>query len=104
MSLEAFFSEDDKPVWGTEVEKQTRLRIQLSIYAYAYEMADVSLISDSKFDQMCLDVKPEIETGNKKLDKFFKTQFDSSTGMWIRSHPELNNIIELYKKYYSKPS
>lgn len=103
MSLEAFFSEEDKPVWGTEVEKQTRLRIQLSVYAYSYEMIDVSLISDFKFDQMCKEVKPEIETGNKKLDKFFKTQFDPSTGMWIRNHPELNNIIELYNKYY-KPS
>jgi hypothetical protein len=103
MSLEAFFSEDDKPVWGTEVEKQTRLRIQLSVYAYAYELASDSLISDAQFDQMCLEINPDIETGNKKLDKFFKTEFDPATGMWIRNHPELNKITELYKSFY-KPS
>lgn len=101
MSLEAFFDEDDKTVWGTEVEIQTRLRIQLSIYAYAYEYKDNSIIDDYKFDQMCKEVKPDIETGNKKLDNFFKKEFDPSTGMWIRNHPELNKITELYNKYYN---
>jgi hypothetical protein len=101
MSLEDFYVEEEKPVWGSEVEKQIRLRIKLSIYAYAYEMADESLVPDHVFDKLCLEVKPEIVTGNKKLDNFFKKEFDPSTGQWIHKHPELNKITELYKKYYS---
>ena len=56
-------------------------------------------------DNLCndLEINPDIETGNKKLDKFFKTEFDPATGMWIRNHPELNKITELYKSFY-KPS
>lgn len=83
------------------ISEQIRLRIKLSVYAYAYEMQSESLIPDSQFDQMCKEVKPEIETGNKKLDDFFKTEFDPSTGYWIHKHPELQKIVELYKRYYS---
>lgn len=99
MSLEDFFQEETYS--QEEISEQIRLRIRLSVFAYAYEMADDSLISDSEFDSMCLKIKPEIKTGNDKMDKFFQDEFDPSTGMWIRSHPELNGIITLYKTYYS---
>lgn len=98
MSLEDFYI-DSK--WGNEVEKQTRLRIQLSVYAYAYEVKDTSLIDDHKYDKLSLEVNPTIETGNKKLDDFFKKEFDPSTGQWIHKHPELDKVVELFSKYYS---
>lgn len=101
MSLENFFDDTDKlTTWGSEVEKERRRRILLSIYAYAYEKCDDSLISDGEFDKMCLQVNPKLETDNKKLDDFFKNEFDPSTGQWIHKHPELHKIAELYRKYY----
>ena len=96
MSLENFYN-----VWGTEVEKQIRLRIKLSIYAYAYEFENDSLISDHEFDAMCLEVKPDLKTGNRKMDNFFKKKFDPSTGYWIHKHPERRLIAELYEKFYA---
>ena len=26
------------------------------------------------------------------MDKFFRTQFQPDTGMWIRTHPEIKNL------------
>ena len=34
------------------------------------------------------------------MDKFFRTQFQPDTGMWIRTHPEIKKLEYLYKKYY----
>ena len=98
MSLLDFVETDEEDI--KKVSEQIRLRIKLSVFAYAYEMVDNSLISDSEFDAMSLKVDPSIETGNKKLDRFFKKEFDPSTGMWIRNHPELHGIIAIYKNYY----
>lgn len=101
MSLENFFVEDEKPVWGTDVEKQRRLRIKLSVAAYAYELEDTSIISDHQFDHMCLEVDTSINTGNTKLDQYFREYFDPSTGQWIHKHPELYKVREIYFKYYA---
>lgn len=99
MNLDNFL-EDDQEL----ISKQIRLRIRLSVFAYAYEFANESLISDAEFDALCLQVDPSIETGNAKMDKFFKEQFNPSTGQWIHKHPELAKIVHLYKKYYSEKS
>ena len=101
MSLEKFFEEDQSPIWGSEIEKQVRLRIRLSVAAYAYEMCDESIMPDADFDAQCLLIDPSIETGNKKMDKFFKEKFNPSTGQWIHKHPELTGIIHIYKSYYT---
>ena len=85
------------------ISEQIRLRIQLSVYAYAYEFESESLISDHEFDAMCLRVNPEVKTGNRKMDNFFKNKFDPSTGYWIHKHPERRRIAELYERYY-KPT
>ena len=102
MSLEDFFVEDETPVWGSEVEKEIRLRIKLSIAAYAYEFDSNSIMTDHDFDHMCLKVNKSLDTGNKKLDKYFRDFFDASTGQWIHMHPELNRIKQLYEIYYKK--
>jgi len=101
MSLEAFFDEP-VPVWGNSVEVEVRRRIKLSVAAYAYEYLDESIMSDAEFDKMCLEVDLKIDTGNKKMDNFFKKHFDSSTGQWIRKHPEIKKIAMLYERYYCK--
>ena len=89
-------------MWGNEVERQIRLRIQLSVYAYAYEIANETLIPDHEFDCMCLKVDPSVKTGNKKMDKFFEKEFNPSTGQWIHKHPELGKIVNIYRKHYTK--
>jgi len=86
--------------WGTKVEYQRWLRINLSIAAYAYEVKGDSIIDDAKFDSLSLEVDTSIETGNKKMDTFFKREFDPSTGQWIHKHPELNVIASIYEKHY----
>lgn len=81
--------------------KEIRNRIRLSIYAYAYEIKNESLISDGEFDKMALEIEPDIMTSNEKLDKFFFEEFNPSTGQWIHKHPELEKVAKLYDKYYA---
>ena len=99
MSLEAFF-EEEKPKWGEPVGIQTRLRIKLCVAAYAYEIENSEIMSDAEFDNKCLEVDTSIDTGNEVLDRFFREQFDPSTGQWIHRHPELDKIKAIYNNYY----
>lgn len=84
--------------WGTPTEVERRKRILAALYAYAYEFENTSLVSDGEYDALCLSINPLFVTGHKKLDKFFSTKFDPSTGMWVREHPELKKLKELYEK------
>ena len=102
MSLEAFFETEPTRVWGNPVEREVWRRIRLSVAAYAYEYLDESIMSDAEFDKMCREVDLKIDTGNKKMDNFFKKHFDPSTGQWIRKHPELKKIADRYARYYKK--
>lgn len=99
MSLEQFFEKEE---WGSPIEKERRLRIKLSVAAFAYEYRNSEIISDSEFDKLCLKVNTNLDTANKLLDKYFKEQFDPSTGQWIHKHPELNKIEDIYEKYYKQ--
>jgi len=100
MSLESFFANEAS--WGSAMEKQTKLRIKLSVAAYAYEFENSEIMSDADFDKMCLAVDTSIKTNRKDLDAFFKKEFDPSTGQWIHKHPEINKIKEIYNKYYKE--
>lgn len=81
----------------TPQERQRWLRIRLSVAAWAYEVHDQSIIPDHLYDRMCLEVNPEVETGNEKLDTFFKEHFDPSTGVWVHRHPEPGKLESLYR-------
>lgn len=81
---------------------ETRNRITLSLYAYAYEFDNTSIVTDSMFDELSLIINPKEKTNNKKLDKFFKQHFQPCTGMWIHKHPELEKIKNIYEKYFKK--
>lgn len=86
--------------WGNKIEREIHRRIKVSIWAYAYEFENESLVSDAVFDAECLKVDIFQETGDEFLDDFFTEDFDPSTGMWIRKHPELKKIKALYEKHY----
>lgn len=79
---------------------ERRNRIFISIYAYAYEFDNNSLIPDSEFDILSKQINSNAFTFNKKLDKFFKNHFQPCTGMWIHKHPELEKIKNIYEKYF----
>ncbi len=96
-SLEGYYETSDSvSLSPTPIETERRHRIRLSVFAYAYEFESTSLISDGEYDTLSRMVNPEIKTGHKKLDKFFATEFEPDTGMWIRKHPELDKVRALY--------
>ena len=86
--------------WGTPVEVETKNRIKVSVAAYAYEFMGESIMTDHEFDDLSLKINKNLQTGNKVMDNFFKKDFMPDTGMWIRSHPELNKIIKIYNTFY----
>lgn len=86
--------------WGSEVEIERRNRIRLSVAAWVYEKHSDEIMSDAEFDALCLKIRPEMATGNKKLDRFFKTKFSTHTGQWVQSHPDKNGLEAVYQRYY----
>lgn len=88
--------------WGSEVEVERRNRIRLTLAAYAYEFDNNSIMSDAEFDELSKSIRPEIKTGMKKHDEFFRKEFDPNTGMWIRKHPFLSRVAATYKWNLSK--
>lgn len=88
--------------WRSRVELETKRRINLAVWAYAYEFENDSLVPDEKFDRECRLVDLTISTSRPDLDDWFKREFDPSTGVWIHKHPELQKIRELYQRYYKK--
>lgn len=76
--------------------RQTRLRIRLALWAYAYEIADDPIVSDDTFDKAAALVDVTVRTGNALLDTFFAEKFDATTGMWVREHPELDKLEAIY--------
>jgi hypothetical protein len=83
-------------VYTPEAEYQRRIRIRLSLAAYAYEYENTSIMSDAEFDALALKVDPNIDTGFWLMDEFFRKKFSPDTGMWIRDHPQLTTIRNLY--------
>ena len=75
-------------------------RIKLSVYAYAYEYLNHSIVSDSQFDKLASEIQPSVSTGNETLDKFFKDHFIPDSGMWIHKHPNLDRVKEIYENFY----
>lgn len=73
--------------WGTPVEIERRRRIQVAVWAYAYEALNESLVSDETFDAECRLVDLTVKTGSNQMDTWFKRNFHPDTGMWVRNHP-----------------
>lgn len=87
--------------WGSPLEREVRRRIQVSVGAYAYEIANAPLFSDNTWDSMAQLINPRMGTYHPLLDEFFATQFSPMTGMWIHDHPELEAIKRTHDRYYT---
>lgn len=84
-------------------QQEIRNRILVSVWAFAYEMMDDSMVDDAAYDLLALKVDVNMRTSyrgkdNRRLDKFFREQFAPDTGMWVRSHPELKKLKALYER------
>jgi hypothetical protein len=88
--------------WGSDVEIERKNRITLSVAAWAYEKHDEQLMSDHDYDALCEKIRPEMSTGNRKMDNFFKKHFDPNTGQWVHKHPQKAHLELLWRDYYSK--
>lgn len=66
------------------------------MWAYAYEFRDDPIVSDSKFDETCKLIDLSIDTGNEQMDKWFRENFNPSTGIWIHDHPGISKIKQIY--------
>lgn len=87
-------------MWGSEVEVERRNRIRLSVAAYAYEIENISIMSDAEFDLLAQTINRSIDTGHTVLDTFFRTEYSAMTGMWIHQHPELNKVKLTYQRIF----
>ena len=83
-----------------EIERQHRIKV--SVAAYSYEYYNDSIMSDEDFDALCLKIDKSMSTGNEKLDKFFREEFEPHTGMWIRKHPEKAGLDRIYWQVFRK--
>ncbi len=80
--------------------QEIKNRIRLSVYAYAYEFMNDSLVSDAEFDRLSQEIDLSITTGNEEMDSFFAKEFIADSGMWIRKHPNLKRVNEIYENFY----
>lgn len=85
----------------TPAEIEQHRRIKLSIWAYAYEFENVSLVSDAVFDVESYQVNLNIATNRPDLDYWFMGFFQPCTGMWIHKHPDLERIKEIYREHHT---
>ena len=85
--------------WGTPKEIETRRRIRVCVWAYAYEIMNDLIVTDAVFDVECYQVNLAIETDRLDLDYWFRAHFQPDTGMWIHKHPELDKIHNIYMRW-----
>lgn len=85
----------------TKLERVRQARICISLWACAYEFYDYSWVSDAKYDEVSKEVERdlEIDTDNKKLDFWFRRNFEVHTGQWIHKHPDLKRIKQKHEHF-----
>lgn len=59
-------------------------------------------MSDGDYDALSYKVNPQVTTGNRKLDNFFKKHFEPASGMWVRKHPDKMGLENIYQRYFNK--
>lgn len=79
-------------------EEERRLRIKLLLAAFSYECMDDNFVDDATFDKWNQQVDLSIETGNPKMDAWFKEYWFAPSGLWIHSLPkeEMDKLYQVY--------
>lgn len=86
------------PQYEPSVCEERRRRIRVAVAAYAYEVMSDPIMTDAEYDALALKIDVSARTGNEELDEFFKKEFDPSTGSWVHGHPELHEIVKIYRR------
>lgn len=60
-------------------------------------------MSDAEFDRLARSIRPTMTTGNVRLDWFFLTQFDPSTGVWVHKHPDKAGLARVLSYLNTAP-
>ena len=81
----------------TEVERWRR--IKLTVWAYAYEIANDPIATDEQFDVLARQIDVSIPTGRDDLDDWWRQNFQPHTGMWIHNHPEKHLARKIYERF-----
>ena len=76
---------------------ETRNRIRLAVAAWAYETHDDPLMSDAEFDHLALSIDLNTSTARPDMDKWWRENFNPSTGMWVLRHPETEGLERIYR-------
>lgn len=77
--------------------EETRLRIRVAVYAWAYEMHNDPLVSDAVFDHTARRINLQRSTSRPDLDEWFGNNFNPSTGMWVHQHPDKAGLERIYQ-------
>ena len=77
-------------------DEEKKRRIQVVLWAYAYEIENDSLVSDFVFDATGLEIDLSIDTDDPEMDKWFREHFDPNTGMWVWKYPRLDRLKGTY--------
>lgn len=82
--------------------EERRRRINVAVWAYAYEVMDDPLVSDEEFDSECALVDLKLSTSykgkdNRAIDRWFRENFEPHTGMWVHNHPDKDGLHLIYQ-------
>lgn len=84
--------EVELPHTEQEIAEERSRRIRVSAWAYAYEVEDNPIVDDARYDAEARLIRPDMDTGTAELDTFFRKEFASYTGAWVRKHPEQHKL------------
>lgn len=103
MQLDLFSWTPPAPsVSPARIAEEIKRRINVAVWAYAYELENDSLVSDQRFDSECRLVDLSIDTGRPDMDAWFRANFDPCTGQWVHAHPDKNGLHRIYLLLKSK--
>lgn len=81
------------------VDEEKRRRIQVALWAYAYEIMADPIVSDDIFDAACYLINLDTLTNSPEMDVWFKENFEPFTGQWIHSYPNLARLHQMYCRH-----
>lgn len=98
-----FVEDRNTEEWYTpEINRQIWVRIRLAVAAYAYEVENNPIISDSEFDDLAKEVDLSIDTRRVDMDEWFRENFLPHTGQWVWKHPEQGKLAYLVELWRNK--
>lgn len=74
------------------IERQRRINVLM--WAYAYEFENVSIVSDEEFDATCykIDLSIDCDYDDKVWDWWWRKYFQPHTGQWVHNHPDRDGL------------